>query len=122
MPLIDTASDSGKYVGAMLASPDKYSGKVFSAATGLYSYQEIVDTMSKVTGKKIEYSQVPKEVFQGFLPPNMAPFLVDMFEWIKDYGYYGKGTAEQVEWTSKQARGKLTTFEEYLKKFPLNLE
>ena len=122
LPLIDTVSDTGKYVGAILADPEKYDGKTFSAATKQYTYQEIVDTISKVTGKNVTYTQLPREVWQGFLPPNMGPFLGDMFEWIKDYGYFGKGTKEQVEWTAQQARGQLTTLEEFLKKYPLNLQ
>ena len=77
--------------------------------------------MTKVSGKTVKYNQLPKEVYAGFLPENNRGYLVDMFEWIQDYGYYGKGTEEKVEWTAKQARGDLTTLEEWLKENPLHL-
>ena len=121
LPLIETAADTGKWVGAFLAEPDKYKGKFFAAATRLYSWSEIVEIMSKKSGKTIVYKQIPAETWAGFLPPNMAPYFVDMFTWIQDYGYYGTGSKEQVEWAASQARGKLTTLEEYLDRNPLKL-
>lgn len=122
LPLIDTVDDSGKYVGAILAEPDKYEGKVFSAATRLYSYGEIVKTMSEASGKTVNYKQLPQGVWKSFLPAEIAEYLSDMFVWIQDYGYYGPQSEELVGWTAKQARGKLTTLEEYLAKSPLHLE
>ena len=122
LPLIDTVDDSGKYVGAILAEPDKYEGKVFSAATRLYSYNEVVKTMSEASGKTVNFKQLPLEVWKGFLPAEVADYLVDMFLWIQDYGYYGPQSEELVNWTAKQARGKLTTLEEYLAKSPLRLQ
>ena len=122
LPLVDIVDDTGKYVGAVLAEPDKYEGKVFSAATKLYPYSEIVKKMSEATGKTVKYNQLPLNVWKGFLPAQMADYMVDMFLWIQDYGYYGPGTEKLVDWTAKQARGKLTTLEEYLVKSPLHLE
>ncbi|CAF9930821.1 hypothetical protein IMSHALPRED_008286 [Imshaugia aleurites] len=122
LPLIDTVDDSGKYVGAILAEPEKYEGKVLSAATRLYSYSEIVNTMSRASGKTVSYKQLPLNVWRSFLPNESAEYMVDMFFWIQDYGYYGPQTEELVDWTAKQARGKLTTLEEYLAKHPLHLQ
>lgn len=122
LPLIDTVDDTGKYIGAILAEPEKYEGKVFSAATRLYSYSETVETMSKASGKTVNYKQLPLDVWKGFLPPESADYLVDMFLWIQDYGYYGPQTEELVDWTAKQVRGKLTTLEEYFAKFPLQMQ
>ncbi len=122
LPLIDTVDDTGKYVGTILAEPEKYEGKVFFASTRLYSYSEIVETMSKASGKTVTYKQLPLEVWKSFLPAESAEYLVDMFLWIQDYGYYGPQTEELVDWTAKQARGKLTTLEEYLVKCPLHLQ
>ena len=122
LPLIDTVDDTGKYVGAILAEPDKYEGNVLSAATRLYSYSEIVKKMSEASGKTVKYKQLPLNVWKGFLPAESADCLVDMFLWTQDYGYYGPETEKLVDWTAKQARGKLTTLEEYLVKSPLHLE
>ena len=121
-PLIDIVDDTGKYVGAILAEPDKYEGKVFSSSTGLYSYSEVVEAMSKASGKTVTYSQLPLNVWSSFLPAESKDYLVDMFLWMQDYGYYGPQTEELVDWTAKQARGKLTTLEEYLAKNPLPLQ
>ena len=121
MPLIDVSADSGKWVAAILAEPDKYEGKVLAAATKMYTYDEIVSVMSKVTGKTIKYEQLPDEIFKGFMPPHMAEPMVQMFQYMRDYGYYGANSEEQVGWSAKQARGKLTTLEEYLEREPLKL-
>ncbi|KAF8978157.1 hypothetical protein BGZ46_006771 [Entomortierella lignicola] len=120
LPLIDI-DESGKFVGAILAEPEKYEGKTFAAATALYSYEEIVETITKVSGKTVTYNQIPREVFQGFLPPGSAVRMVEMLLYFQDFGYYGAETKELVEWAAQNARGKPTTFEEFLIKNPLHL-
>ena len=120
LPLIDTAHDAGKWAGAVLAEPDKYNGKFFAAATKLYSYAEVAEIIGKKKGKKVVYQQLPLETWRNFLPPNMVDYFVDMFTWIQDEGYYGPGSKEQVEWAAAQARGKLTTLEEWLDKTTIN--
>ncbi|KAI9754394.1 MAG: hypothetical protein M4579_004732 [Chaenotheca gracillima] len=122
LPLIEITADTGKYVGAILAEPDKYEGKVFAAATKLYSFEEIVEAMSKATGKTVKYNQLPESVMRGFLPPAAAEDLIQMFYWFQDYGYYGPQSKELIEWAAQNARGKLTTLEEYLVKNPLVLQ
>jgi uncharacterized protein YbjT (DUF2867 family) len=122
LPLIEAVADSGKYVGAILAEPEKYEGKVLSAATSLHSFEDIVQTISKVTGKTVKYNQLPESVFRGFLPPTAADKLVEMLLYVQDFGYYGPHTKDLVEWTAQNARGKLTTFEEYITKNPIHLQ
>jgi uncharacterized protein YbjT (DUF2867 family) len=122
LPLIEAAADTGKYVAAILAEPEKYEGKVLSAATKLYSFEDIVQTISKVTGKTVKYNQLPESAFRGFLPPAAADSLIEMLFYFQDFGYYGPQTEEKVEWTAQNARGKLTTFEEYITKNPIHLQ
>ncbi|ORX89427.1 NmrA family transcriptional regulator [Basidiobolus meristosporus CBS 931.73] len=122
VPLIEIASDTGKYVGAILAEPDKYEGKVFSASTKLYTYEQIADALSHATGKQVNYQQLPKETFKGFLPPIFKDYFVDMLSYIEEFGYYGPQTEEQVKWAAEHARGKVLTFEEFLAKNPLQLQ
>ncbi len=122
IPLIDAAVDTGKYVGAILAEPEKYEGRVFSAATKLYTLDEIAQHLAEATGKIVKYNQLPESVFRGFLPPHAAEPLIEMFLWIQDFGYFGLQTKELVDWAARNARGELTTFEEYLADHPLNLE
>ncbi|RAL00105.1 NmrA/HSCARG family protein [Aspergillus ibericus CBS 121593] len=122
LPLINTAGDTGKWVATILSEFDKYEGKVLCCATALYSFAEIAETMSRVSGKTVAYRQVPEEVWRGFLPPLMVDFIADMLKSFQDYGYYGEKTAEKVQWSAQQARGALTTLERYLQENPLNLK
>jgi uncharacterized protein YbjT (DUF2867 family) len=84
LPCIDTVDDTGKYIGAILASPEKYEGKVLSASTACYTYDEIVATMSKASGKTVKYVQIPMETWRSFLPPSHKDNLVGMFQWNED--------------------------------------
>ncbi|MCJ1387485.1 NmrA-like domain-containing protein 1 [Xylographa bjoerkii] len=121
LPLIDTAGDTGKYVGAILAEPDKYEGKVFCAASALYSMQEIAHIITKVSGKTVTFEQVSVESFRQGLPP-WGDVLVEMMLYQQDFGYYGPKTKELVAWAVENARGKVHTFEEYLTENPLQLQ
>ena len=122
MPLIDMAGDGGKWVGAILAEPDKYEGKTICAATRMYSMTEMATALSKSTGKNVVYKQASNEEFAKSLPDEVAALFVDYFGYINEYGYYGPGTEAKVEWAAKQARGKLSTLEEFFQKHPYKLE
>ncbi|KEF51623.1 uncharacterized protein A1O9_12258 [Exophiala aquamarina CBS 119918] len=122
LPLIDTLGDTGKYVGAILADLAKYEGKVMSAASELTSMTETVAQMSKALGKTVVYKQISVDVYKTFLPPNARDQLVEMFLYIQDYGYYGETTKEDVEWTGQQARGQLTSLEQYLAENPIHVD
>ncbi|MDI1489635.1 MAG: hypothetical protein OHK93_000832 [Ramalina farinacea] len=124
-PVIDIAADTGKFVSAILASPDTFSGKSLSAATYLKSLDEIAEIMTKVSGKPVKYMQVPRETMESFMAgagPGVGRGLCDMFLWMQEVGYYGPQTAEKVEWTVGQVGGGgLTSLEEYLGREPLKL-
>lgn len=120
-PLIDILDDTGKYVGAILAEPDKYEGKVFSAATKLYTLDEIAQAISKATGKVVKYKQISVDDFKRRMPPAAANNVVLTMKYIEDFGYYGSNTMELVEWSARNARGKLTTLEEFFVINPVNL-
>jgi uncharacterized protein YbjT (DUF2867 family) len=122
IPLIDVAGDTGKWVAAVLHDFDKYEGKVFCASTAIYTWQEIVDAISHATGKTVVFRQIPEKAWRGFLPPPMQDPLTEMWLYIEEFGYYGKDTAEKVQWAAENAYGRLSTFEEYLKANPLKLE
>jgi uncharacterized protein YbjT (DUF2867 family) len=121
LPLIDTVGDAGKYVGAILAEPDKYEGKVFCSASAVYSMTEIVEIMSKVSGKTVKYEQVPVETFRSHLPSPAAyaDVLVEMMFYQQHFGYYGPQTKELVTWAAENARGKVHSLEDYLRENPL---
>lgn len=120
-PLIDI-SDTGAWIGAVLADPAKYNGKFFAAADALYSLEQMCDIMGKVTGKKVTYQRIPDDVFKSFLPPTFRDALYEMWILMRDYGYYGADTKEQVQWTREQARSRITGFEEFLRKVGYTLD
>lgn len=120
IPLIDAVGDTGKFVGAILAEPDKYEGKTFCAATALYSLEEIVAIMSKATGQTVIYKQIPHEDFRKSLPFEPDIF-VEAFGYQEEFGYFGSDSEELVAWAAENARGRLSTFEEFLEAHPLQL-
>ncbi|CAI7641708.1 unnamed protein product [Penicillium manginii] len=113
-PLIEAAKDSGKYIAAILTAPDKYVDSILSAATGFYSYREAAEIITRITGRKTIYAQIPQEQWTSYLPPNYQRPMGAMMCWIEKPGYYGPQSKELVEWTVKQARGKLTSLEEFV--------
>lgn len=120
LPLIDIA-DSGKFVGAILADPDKFQGEVLSAATEVYSFEEIANILSKSSGKTIKFEQTTEKLFRETLPPDLADSLVETMMYFENYGYFGPRTKEKVMATAKIVRGKLSTFQEYLEREPIEL-
>jgi len=121
IPLIDI-TDTGAWIAPVLADPDAFNGKFLAAAQGLYTMEEITSIMSKVSGKTVKHVQLPDEVFKGFLPEMMRETLFEMYLLFRDYGYFGDGTREMVEETSKGVKGKLNSFEEFLRRNEFNLE
>jgi uncharacterized protein YbjT (DUF2867 family) len=121
MPLIDAVGDGGKFIGAILANPEKFQGKTICAASKLYSLEEMAVALSESSGKNIVYRQVSDEEFAEKLPPPAAAIFVDYFRYIEDYGYFGPGTGQLVAEAAANARGKLSTLEEYLKAHPYQL-
>lgn len=121
-PLIDTAGDTGKWVGAILAAPDKFEGKVICAATRQYTMQEQAEILSKYTGKTVKYVQLSEDQMRSVLPPGYGDMLIEMMNYQHEFGYYGAETDELLRWSNEIARGKMATFEEYLQNNPLNLE
>lgn len=113
MPLIDVTSDTGKFVGAILQNPEAYSGKTVAAAGGVYSFQETVETMSRVSGKKIAYMQVPEEQWKSHLPEFMQQEMAEMMMLFQDYGYYGGETEDVVERGRQDVEG-VTSFESFV--------
>ena len=123
-PFIDAVADLGKYVGAILAEPDKYEGKTLCAAAAFYDYEEQAAILSKATGKTVVYKQISLEDFKKSLPLNetFTDIFVDAFGYQEEYGYFGPGSEKLVAWAAENARvGKLTTLEEYFEAHPLQL-
>lgn len=123
-PLIDAVGDTGKFIGAILAEPDKYEGKIFCAAAARYSLEEIATILSNATGKTVVYKQIPLKYFREslqMLPPPLVEVLCEGYSFAEEFGYYGPDSEKLIAWAAKNARGRLSTFEEYLEAHPFQL-
>lgn len=120
LALVDAVGDTGKYVGAILAEPDEYEGKTFRAATALYSLEEVATIISKSTSKTVVYKQLSVEDFKKNLSFGQDNF-AESFSYAEEFGYFGPDTENLVAWAAENARGRLTTLEEYLEAHPLQL-
>jgi uncharacterized protein YbjT (DUF2867 family) len=121
IPLIDI-TDTGKFIAPILENPDAYDGKALYCATQCRSVTDIVEALSKAAGKTVKHQQVSDEVFKGWLPETMRDALSDMYAHVRDDLYFGPNQKQEVEDSVRRAKGKLTTFEEFLEKNPLTLE
>jgi len=121
MPFIDI-EETGKWVGAVLAHPDKYEGKMFAAASEILSMDEAAEIVSRVTGKTVKHQHVPDEIFKTFLPEGLRQQLYEMWAFQRDFGYYGPDMDQEVAWAKENARGELTGLEAFLRKHDYVLE
>lgn len=121
LPLIDIVGDTGKFIGAILASPKKFAGKTLVGATRQYSWEEITSAMSKATGKDVVARQVSTEEWKKDMPAESADEFVASANFIAEFGYFGRQTDELVAWAVENARGRPRTLEEFLEGNPLLL-
>ncbi|KAI8710997.1 Hscarg dehydrogenase [Fusarium sp. LHS14.1] len=115
IPLIDAASDTGKFVEHILANPEEYEGKTVYGAGRTYSLEEMAAIFSKVTKEDVVYSQLSVEEFKASLPFD-ADIITEAYGYYQDFGYYGKDTEALVAAVDKNTSERLTTFEQFLVK------
>ncbi|RMZ68572.1 family transcriptional regulator [Pyrenophora seminiperda CCB06] len=121
VPYLDI-TDTGKFIGPILADPDKYAGKFFAAAERFYTRDEVVKIISKVTGKTVRHVQLEDEVVKSHFPEGLREALGEMWVLMREYGYYGEGEQELVKWAREQVEGELTGLEEFLRKSKFTLD
>jgi uncharacterized protein YbjT (DUF2867 family) len=106
VPIFDATNDTGKFVVEILNNPDKFLGKKVHMATEYITFPQLVESLSKATGKKYSFYPATRETLAGYGVPE--EFLI-MFDWFREYGYYnGEDISENV----KTFKG-LTTLEDY---------
>ncbi|KAK2594923.1 hypothetical protein QQS21_007371 [Conoideocrella luteorostrata] len=121
LPLIAAVEDSGKFVGTILANPDEYEGVALCASYKCYTWEEIVQALSKATGKKVVFKEVSDEEF-GETLTFARDLFVEAYRYEGEFGNYGKDSVELVAWARERARGRLMDLDEFLEKNPLTLE
>ena len=103
IPLFDAASDTGKFVKAILTHRDTLLGKDVFAATDYYDPKQIVATFKELypeTGKRAKFMQTSKEDYKGALAKNGMPErqqqeLYENMAFMHDYGYFGKASLDE---------------------------
>ncbi|KAK3294395.1 uncharacterized protein B0H64DRAFT_418312 [Chaetomium fimeti] len=114
IPWIDVVADTGRAVGAVLAEPERFAGKQLCVASGLFSFDEVVEKMSRATGKVVKYVRVSEEEFKTHLPEGARDPMVSMFRFIAEVGYYGPETERLVEETAALLPHPLVGLDEYI--------
>ena len=98
LPLFDAGTDTGKYVAGILSQdPERVNGLQVKTASQWATPNEIVDTLTKVTGTTVKFQEIPEEVFQSFLPEKIAREVTENMLLLRDHSYYGKGAEKEQE-------------------------
>ncbi|KAJ5600423.1 hypothetical protein N7450_001490 [Penicillium hetheringtonii] len=112
-PLFDAAQDTGLFVKVALKHADKLKNRQVLAAAKYYTPQEIVDTFSKVSGKKAVFIQVSPEQYKASLPSAVASEYLENQLFVEEPGYY---LGESLDPTLELVDSNPTTWEEFVKK------
>ncbi|MDQ1087146.1 NmrA/HSCARG family protein [Siphonobacter sp. SORGH_AS_1065] len=117
-PFVDPLTATGPAVLEMFSNPDQYSGKSLPVIGDLISPEELVETFTKVTGQKAEYSSAysREEMLRHFPEFGSNEALVQeilgMTAYAVEYGYFGKN--RDLEW-SRQMNPQSLTWEQFLR-------
>jgi len=75
--------DIGVFVAMAFENPDEWIGRMVDLAGDEMAMLEIADTFARVTGRQVDYVQVPWEGFEE----QMDEEATVMYRWFNDYGY-----------------------------------
>lgn len=96
-PFVDPLTATGPAVLEIFSNLDRYSGMSMPVIGDMISPQEMVDTFTRVTGRKAVYSSAfTREDFLRHFPDFASNELLlrevlGMAEYAVEYGYFGKG-------------------------------
>ncbi|MCJ1247374.1 hypothetical protein MMC30_004588 [Trapelia coarctata] len=118
IPLIDAASDTGKWVTAILSKPSEPFGKRIPAANGWITPEEIVSTISEVAGIEVTFKPISDEVFKSFFPfpPPIADMRSEALIVLREYNYFGPNAHAEIPESMKILNKKPTSFREFVEK------
>lgn len=106
-------SDLGKIVAGAFLHPERAgNGQYLSLATGLFSFNDIVETFATV-GKHYTFTEVPKELFATFFEG--ASVITETFGYFEAHTYMGPDSQGRIQLANEIATEHLNTFSEWLK-------
>lgn len=98
---------------AALKNSEKLNGQRLYAATRYYTAEEIVETFSKVTGKKATFIQVSGDQFKAALPDEIAQEMLENHLFIAEPGYF---LGESLDGTLSLLDSQPTEWADFVKK------
>ncbi|KAL4899092.1 hypothetical protein BDW74DRAFT_171773 [Aspergillus multicolor] len=87
-PLVDIASDMGKYVAAALKNRVEALGLQILAAADYYTPTRILAEFEEVTGNKTQFVQVDSDTYKSFIPGPMGDEMLENHLFIESPGYF----------------------------------
>lgn len=117
-PFVDPLTATGPAVLEVLSHPEEYAGQTLPVIGDILSPQEMVETFTKVTGRKAAYSPAyTRENFLGHFPEYatnklLVDEIIGMAEYAVEYGYFTKN--RDLEW-SRRINPDALSWEEFLR-------
>lgn len=117
-PFVDPLSATGPAVLEIFSNPDKYAGMSMPVIGDILSPEDIVETFSRVTGKKAAYSSAfTREELLHHFPAFagnelLVQELLGMAEYVVEYGYYRED--RDLGW-SRKINPESLTWERFLR-------
>jgi nucleoside-diphosphate-sugar epimerase len=117
-PFIDPPRDGGKFIMGLFEAGEKANGAKVHAVSDWTTPRQLVDTLSKESGKKVELKLIPADVFAKEFPDNITGQLTETLLMAIENGVYGKGEqksqAQHDKWLVEGGEEKITV-EEWIK-------
>ena len=96
--------DIGGVVATAIERPGKWLGRTFELAGDEISMADLAQTLTRVTGREVQYQQVPWDQFES----RAGSATAKMFRWFQDVGYHVDISEVRQEYP------KLTSFDHWL--------
>lgn len=126
LSLIAAVEDTGKFVGSILAEPERYAGRTVNAVQGRYSYREIAEAIGNGAGKEVAYEEIGEEEFKKAAGGGViGDAIYQLYRYFEEFGLYGEEEENIVKEAEKDVKGgkeKLMGLQEYFGKYPVQLK
>ncbi|KAL1917136.1 uncharacterized protein VTP21DRAFT_4792 [Calcarisporiella thermophila] len=113
LAMISSTYDFGPVIAEVIANRDQYLGKSLDLAGEEYTWEEVAEMMSRISGQSIRYRYIPPErLAQDFPYIASDDNLRESFEFYNEYGFFpGRNFKE-----TRLVQRSFLTFEECFKK------
>ncbi|EXX70730.1 hypothetical protein RirG_084970 [Rhizophagus irregularis DAOM 197198w] len=114
LPMIDVDGDTGPIVAKIIEEgPDKWNGKRVPVAAEFLTMKQIVDILTKVTGKKHKLKTMGDDDIAKLDAYVNNEQMKQMFKFIKEFGVFGKSGELRDISITKKLHPNIKTFEQY---------